>query len=509
MSIPASQITNVIPGVVSGGGNSLAMNGLFLTQSPLMPTATVYAFVTSSAVSNFFGPSSAEAALAAIYFAGHKTSTVKPAAMLFAAYNVAARAAFLQSGSLATMTLAGLQALSGTLTITVDGTSETSSAINLNTASSFSNAAALIQAAFASPGFAVEWSPVASAFVFTTAQTGAAATISLATGSLAAALNLGQSSGAFLSQGAVADSPGSAMDNAVAISQNFATFVTLWEPDLAGKEAFAVWSGEQDDRYLYIAWDSDPNASVQGNESCFGAVAAAASYNGVTAVSGDPAAAYAANTTLAAMTLNVAAFMAGAVASINFAAKNGRTSLAFLASASAAVLPTCTSLTTANNLKANGYNYYGSYATANQGFTFLYNGQMFGPFVSIVRYINQIYLNSQFQLALLILEMQAGSIAYNPQGYGLIRNVLMDPINAALAFGAIRAGVTLSSAQTAEVNQAAGVNAASVIQTQGFYLQILDPGTEARAAGQTPIINFWYTDGGDVLQISLASIDIL
>jgi hypothetical protein len=160
-------------------------------------------------------------------------------------------------------------------------------------------------------------------------------------------------------------------------------------------------------------------------------------------------------------------------------------------------------------LLANGYSFYGSYATANQGFIFLYNGQMFGAFNSIVRFVNQIYMNSQFQLALLLLATQIGSIGYEPEDYGLIRNTLATPIAAALNFGAIRTNVTLSSAQIAEVNAAAGVNAASVIQTDGYYLQVLDPGSQARAAGQTPIINFWYTDGGDVLSITMASIDIL
>ena len=86
---------------------------------------------------------------------------------------------------------------------------------------------------------------------------------------------------------------------------------------------------------------------------------------------------------------------------------------------------------------------------------------------------------------------------------------MIDPIADALNFGAIRAGVTLSDLQTAVVNQAAGLDAASSIEQNGYYLQILDPGAIVRGNRGTPVINFWYTDGGAVQKISLASIDIM
>lgn len=507
MTIPAKRIVNVNPGVVSTGGNSLAMNGLFLTESLQMPTDTVLNFPSTSAVSKFFGPASPEAALAAIYFAGFDKSTIKPGAMLFAAYNAAARAAFLQGGSLAALTLAQLQALTGILSVTVDGAVETSSNIDLSGAASFTAAAGIIEAAFTTPGFAVSWNAVASAFVFTNTLTGATSTLSFASGSLAAGLKLTQATGALLSQGAAADTPATAMANVIANSQNWASFTTLFEPVLADKEGFAAWASAQNFRYLYVAWDSDVNASVSGNTTCFGAVAKANAYDGVMAVSGDPALATAEGTTLAALALNLAAFVLGSIASINFARANGRVTLAFLTSS--VIGATCASDSAAQALLANGYSFYGSYATANQGFVFFYNGQMPGEWLWADSFVNQIYLNSQFQLALMNLLTQAGDVSYTPEGYALIRAAMQDPINAALSFGSIRTGVQLSAAQIAEVNQAAGVDAASVIQTVGYYLQILDPGAQARANRQSPIINFWYADGGAVQSISLASIDIL
>lgn len=509
MTIPASLIVNAIPGVLSAGGSGLVMNGLFLTENLQQQTGTVNGYPTAAAVGAYFGLSSAEYAAALIYFAGFNNSTVKPGNMLFAPYNLTARAGWLQGGSLAGITLATLQTYTGTLTITFAGSALTSSSINLSAATSFSNAATIILAAFTSPPFTVSYSSTASAFVFTSTATGATETIIYATGSLAAELALTQATGAILSQGAALDTPSSAMANAVAVNQNWASMVPLFEPTLSNKELFAVWFGSQNNRYLYLGWDSDTQASVAGSTECFGYVAQQNGYTATAALSGDPAQATALGTTLAALALNEAIFTAGLIASINFNATAGRTNTAFQSSP-AGISPSCASLTTATNLLNNGYNFYGSFATANQGFTFLYNGQMFGPFLSITRYVNQIYMLNQAQLALMNLVTSVGSVGYNPAYYTMIRNALVGGfINQAVNFGAIRTNVSLSALQVSEVNQAAGVNCASQISSIGWYLQILDPGATARSQGKTPIINFFYTDGGDILQFSLAAIDIL
>ena len=174
------------------------MNGLFLTENPQMPNNTVFNFANTAAVAKFFGPASAEAAQAPIYFAGFSKSTIKPGAMLFASYNAAASAAFLQSASLAALTLAALQALApSTMTITVNGTATTSSSINLSAATSFTDAATIIEDAFTTPAFAVTWNPVTAAFVFTTTLTGSTATIGYASGNLATSLALTLATGAF------------------------------------------------------------------------------------------------------------------------------------------------------------------------------------------------------------------------------------------------------------------------------------------------------------------------
>jgi hypothetical protein len=101
------------------------------------------------------------------------------------------------------------------------------------------------------------------------------------------------------------------------------------------------------------------------------------------------------------------------------------------------------------------------------------------------------------------------SVPYNPQGYGLIRAAVQDPINAALNFGAIRAGVPLSAAQIAEVNAAAGVPIDGLLSTRGWYFQVLPATAQIRALRQSPPCTLWYMDGESVQQINLASIDVL
>src|SRR6185437_13985058 len=112
--------------------------------------------------------------------------------------------------------------------------------------------------------------------------------------------------------------------------------------------------------------------------------------------------------------------------------------------------------------------------TANDQFTWFYNGSISGEFLWSDSYVDQIQLNNALQLALMVLLQTAKSIPYNSFGYALIRAACVDPVTAALNFGTIRAGVTLSAAQIAEVNAAAGAKIDDVLSTVGWYLQVLD-----------------------------------
>ena len=148
-SIPASAIVSVAPNVLSAGGAALNLSGLFLTTNTRVPIGSVLSFASAANVSSYFGAAAPETNAANIYFAGFTNSSMLPGAMLISQYNQSAVPAYLRGGSVSALTLAQLQALSGSLTVTVEGVAKTAAAVNLSTATSFSNAAALITTGFA------------------------------------------------------------------------------------------------------------------------------------------------------------------------------------------------------------------------------------------------------------------------------------------------------------------------------------------------------------------------
>lgn len=652
-TIPASQIANVLPGVLSAGGDAFALNGLVLTEDTRVPIGTVQSFASAASVKSFFGANSHEGVIAgggtglgSGYFGGYDGSTQKPGALLFAQYPGAAVAAYLRGGNISNLTLAQLQALSGSLTVVIDGYTHVISSISFASDNSFSAAAAAIQAAFTDPteasftasigasftgtgtgtnlvvtsvtglisvgdvvagtgvpggttivsqasgstggagtyvtsnsttaiaasltttstvldvtavasgtlaigqtvaGTSVTGTPiitaqiggatgaigtyrisvgqsdiasesmtalatapvvtfdsVSGAFIIESGITGTPSTAAFATGTLAVPLLLTSATGAVVSQGAPAATPGTFMDALAQVTQNWAAFMTAFDPDGGSgnsvKLAFAAWVSAQNDRYAYACWDTDASPTVQvPATSSLGYLIAQAAYSGTMLIY-EPS------------DQNIASFLLGAIASIDFEAPNGRTTLAFRSQAG--LLAGVTNAGIAINLAGNpqtpgdfgnGYNFYGAYATANEQFVFFNRGTISGPYLWIDSYVNQIWLNNAFQLALVQYLTQTGSTPYNDSGYADVEAVLLDPINAGLNFGAFRAGVTLSSAQIAEVNAAAGANIAGTLSARGWYLQILDPAPIARQGRASPLMRFYYVDGESIQAFTLSS----
>jgi hypothetical protein len=494
-AVPASQLVNVLPGVLAAGGNPLSLNAIFLTSDTSVPIGTVAAFPSAETVADFFGASSQEAILANIYFDGFDTSSAKPSSLYFAQYNTGAVAAYLRSGSFAGVTLSQLQLLSGTLILDIDGTPETTGSINFAGASSFSNAAALVQTALnaVATGTTCTYDSQLNAFVIVSPTTGAASTLTFATGTLAAGLKVQAAQGAVLSQGAVAAVPATFMAAIVAITQNWATFTTTFEASDDLALALAAWSNGANDRYLYVMWDSDIAPTQGVDPTSLGAQVAALEYDGVMPV-------YDLDGT-------IAAFICGTAASIDFEQPQGRITFAY--KGQAGLVPAVTSEIAYANLLSNSYNCYARFATANDNFTNLQPGSVPGAWRWADSFLNQIWFNNALQLAYTVLLTSVNSIPYNQQGYNLLRATALDPVNAALNAGVIQPGVTLSNSQRAQINTAVGAsNAADVVQTQGWLLDIHDATPEQRAQRASPPMTLYYTDGGSVQKIELSSIEV-
>ena len=573
-TIPASAFVNVNPGVISPGGAAVNLNGLFLTENTRVPIGSVLSFPSPASVSAYFGPSTNEVTQANVYFSGFTISNVKPGALLFAQYPASAVAAYLRGGNISSLSLTALQAISGSLDVTIDGYPRAASSVNLSAATSFSSAAGIIQTALSASepteatctsgtisgttltvagtitgAFAVgqtitgtsvtagsvitalgtgtggagtyilsasstvvsgetitasatpltvTYDSVSGAFVITSGITGTPSSAAFATGTISATLLLTSATGAVLSQGSAPATPSAFMSSVTAITNNFATFTTLFNPDVSGnsnKVAFALWTTQQNNSFAYIAWDTDitPTESTDAASS-LGQILIAGEYSGTCPIY-EPT------------DLSLAAMVCGFVASVDYTQRNGNTSFGY--KSQGGIQPSITNILQKSNLQANGYNFYCEAATGNSSWIFFYPGTISGPFLTLQRYANQMWLNRSFQISLMDLLTNVKAVPYVQAGYALIEAAMQNDIQQALTFGMIQPGVILSPSEMAEVNYAAGANIAGTLQTAGYYVQVLDPGAIVRGGSGSPSISFWYTDGGSVLQLNVSSTDVI
>lgn len=652
-TIPASLFVNVVPSVLAVGGGSVDAVAVVATPSNRVPIGAVYSFALGSAVTSFFGAGSAEDVVAngasgkgSGYFGGFNGATKTPGKIFFARYNAAAAAAYLWGGNAgAALTLAQLQALSGSLTVAVDGYPHVISSISFSADNSFSAAAAAIQAAFTDPtestftaslgasftatgsgtnltvtavtglisigdtavgtgipasttivsqtsgstggagiyvtsnattavaasctaastvlnvtaesgnaiavgqtlvGSGVTGSPtitalitgvgsegtyrisgaqqtvasesmtgqatpplvtydsLSGAFVVTSGITGAPSTAAFATGSLAAPLLLTQATGAVLSQGAAAATPASFMNGVVAVTTDFVTYMTAFDPDggsgNVAKQAFAAWKNAYPNRFMYVCFDPDVLArSSPPQSSTLGQVLKSNGDSGTMVIS-------------ELTDLNLASFACGVAAAIDFSAAAGRTTFAFRNQPG--LVADVTDGQAAVNLGGNpqllgdfgnGYNYFGAVGGAGSSFVWFQRGTVTGPFRWADSYVNQVWWNNLMQNALLNLMDQMKSIPFDNAGAGLIKAALAGPIQAGLSFGAAAPG-PISTLQAAEVDQAAGASISSTLQSQGYYLQVLQQSAAVRANRGPWQITLWYLDRGSAQSFNLSSI---
>ena len=359
----------------------------------------------------------------------------------------------------------------------------------------------------------VTFDSVSGGFVITSGVTGAASTAAYATGTLAASLLLTLATGATLSQGAAAAVPATFMNSIVNLTTNWATFFHNFDPDQGTgntqKLALAAWTNSVAPRYAYLASDPDltPALSVPDTPSLGYQVTTTLLYSGTAPI-------------YQPTDFNHAASLSGMIAAIDFTVAGGRTTMSYRTQTGlgAAV----TTLQAAVNLGGNplqtgsignGYNFVGYNSLPNQISINVQRGSISGPYNWIDSYVNQIWLNSLFVSAIYNYMLAVKSFPYTTAGYAAFALAMTGtpqnpgPILQGLNFGAFAPGVTLSSSEISEVNQSAGVNIASVLQSQGYYLQVLDPGATVRKARGSPIVNFYYVDEGSVQAISIGSIE--
>ena len=488
-AIPADYIVSVNPRVLYGGSGQLVLSGLLLTDNPLCPFPQLLSFPSAKEVGEYFGVDTDEYKLATVYFLGYDNSYRKPEKLYFARRASTAFGGEI-IGAPVTATYADFQTIAdGTFTITVDGTASTIKDLNFSAVTSMSTVAQAIQNAFTTEGVGatIAYSSITKGFIVTNNTTGASGSLGFVTAGgegtdISTMLGLGEADGAVIYSGSAALSPANVMESVVNQTQNFASFTcvsAMTEADVLG---FAAWTAGKGVNYLFSAWNNDSVASAV-------ALKAAVEENGY------------AGTSVVYGSAEYAVFIMAEAASIDWNRRQGVINFAFKHQSGLAAM--VTDGVESSALEAGGVNYYGRWATRNPEFVFLYNGTISGDYKYIDAWVNAIWFRAAMQISCMDGLTAAGRVPYAELGYTQIKAWLQDPINTAVLNGVIDAGVVLSEKQKAELYIEAGEDISEQLFTEGYFVQVEDPGAVVRAERGTPIINVWYTYGGSVNKLNI------
>ena len=490
MSISASRIVRINPSAIGTGGKPLAMNTVVICPSPTERILGVQQFGSAAEVGQFFGLTSPEYKFAQRYFLGYDGAFKVPTALWLVQQADTAMSAILRSAPVRGMSLTQLKAISGDLTIEVNGLPVTIN-VDFSAATSFSDAAAMLTN---TNDFVGDFNEQQQTFEITSVVTGASQTLSFGSGAVAEALGFTQAAGATLDRGRDAQTTAQLMDYVLNKTQNFGVITYISEQPRETMEEMAEWVTLQNSRFAYVAQDTTGAALVANNDASFGAWLSKTEQNGTTAYYG---------------TIEQVAALCGGIAAIDFKRTNGRRNIMFMKQSG--IQATVTDETDYTALMSNGYTFYGEFATANDEFRFNVNGAVSGQFKWLDNYVNQIYLNAQLQLAMVTMLTSYGFIPYNEVGKAYHRAAAMDPINEMLNFGGIvplTDPAALSEQQKSIINSQAGYDIVPTLLSKGWAIDIKTADAQTRGLRGSFPFTLWYTDGGSVQCVNMASINV-
>lgn len=490
MTIPASQLVDILSRTIGGGLSGIELNGLLLTKNSNLPVGNVFIAYTTKDVSDFFGADSDEYAQAGVYFASDDNKQKVPTALYFyRAVTDTAVGAYLRGGAY-TGTLADLKAITnGSLKLKIDGTTVEVTSVDFSSDTSLSSVASTLQTALATElaSVTVEYNSLFKAFVIHSPTTGADSTITFAEAEasgtdLGITLNLTAEGLAVISQGSAVKTFAGTLNELTTEFQNFFGIATVWQETSEEALAIATWVSQQGTRFCYFYTETSSAALVANNPACFAKVVS--EFNGIHCCYNTKA---------------YTVFEMSIPASTDYSRTRGRKVAAFRSQGGLAA--TVTNGTQAQILLNNGYNFYGAYATASEEFLMSYNGQLSGAARWLDTYAGQVWLKFALQAAWLSCMQANNTLPFNDDGYGAIRAASLDPISQGVNAGLIVSGVTLSQAQKNTVNTEAGEDISEPLYIQGWYLQIPDASAQVRADRGPLTPSFWYCDGGSIQRI--------
>ena len=524
MAIPAKELVQINPRILSGGSGALNFNGLFLTNSIQAQTNTLLTFNSSSEVANYFGYDSQQHKAATVYFNGYDNSLTKPSQCYFFRHLKKDAPAFVRGKS--TTDEAALlknikQVTNGTLKLDLGAFNCTIEGLSFERVRALSDAAQYIQDTINDLGTTiadgqnydawalakVEYSSLTKAFQITAGEAAAEIGFNEISGSLADVLGWSKETNAIISKGAKACSYRETLDNVRNHTGNFVTYTTVEEiTALDDAQSLAEWANaayNDGEQFLFCFFTSDSsldatnhaledskvgsakvgNAKVVNTQSGCDIVALFLdkAYQGVCGIYGG---------------VEYAAFIMGITASLDWNQPNSVITYAF--KSQAGLSSNVRDIATAKELAKLKLNYIGDFACRNDNFTLSMHGMMFGAHKWIDSYINSTWLNNALQTAILSGFKNTPRVPYNETGYTAIKAWCSDVLAKAKINGVISTGVTLSDAQRNQLEREANsTEICNNLETNGYHLSI-SADAMARANRDTPAAQMWYTDAGAV-----------
>lgn len=463
MAIDLSRYIQITSGVGAGANvGTRQLNGMLITDNPLVPTSTFLSFDSADEVLDYFGSDSEEYDRAVFYFGWISKNITAPQSLNFWFWNEDADTASLVYGNTSTKSLATFQAIStGDFTMELGGYSSHVTGINCSAASSLSAVATIVQTAIravtsggaAWTGATVSYDSTRGSFNLESGDTGADV-IEITAGSVTdIASPLGWLTGAILSNGSDAQAVEEMLAELNNTNNNFGSFAfvpTLSQDDIVSA---AEWNDSlpSNIQYMYTLPVSASNASAIS--------AALVDIGGCTATLSPLADEY---PEMVPMMI---------LSATDYTRRNSTQNYMFQQFSLTASVTTDTDADTYDDLRVN---YYGQTQTAGQQLAFYQRGFMFGlatdPSDQNI-YANEIWFKAACSSQLMTLLLSLAKISANSTGKSQIMAILQSVIDTALFNGTISVGKPLSTTQKLYITNATGdANAWQQVQSLGYWV---------------------------------------
>lgn len=484
-------VTNTVDNPLN---NAKTFAGLGLTGSNFIPTTTpILQFKSLADVGDYFGTDTVEYASARKYFASCVTAINFPPYIYFGLISLNAIGAWLASGKIEdpSAKLIELQAVTaGVLSVIIDGSSYTTTGIDLSGATSLSDAASIIQTAVTTAH-----APIASIFTFSyngsrntfysyNDDTGVTSTIgyffSLTT-NLATILQTTQATNAVLSQGRDAMT---ITENLEFLKGEFTDQFSIYFVDnLLGtitndqQLELAQWVSDQGDKFWAVIWSNEValrsltdttsiwyliNQAGINNCSIFDEVL----YNNSDRVSA----------------------ASGIFASVDLTQPNSAIALAW--KQQDGLLPSVTNTSVASILDTKGINYYGKVAFTGSALTqdFFYPGAISGKWTFVDNLVGAVWIAYQCQFQTADLFLSVGQVPIDPDGQGQVRSGLNVAMEGSKANGIIVTGLTFDNTTSIEIKTTFGIDSIELTNNGYAILNTLPPAGLRKLRVSSP----WY-----------------